>query len=277
MIFTRYNDKKLKILSALSHYQYNSYSQMKRLGIEVHTSNLSTLMKDLTHARKPLVKAIPHRPNFEKLFYLTNHGAEVLTELTEVKKEEIKFPKHKVNTSSPEQKHRSQTINFQIELDLASKEKEIVVLFCDRYFDVTGNTREKNMKSKTALIYEGKKALKADMIFMIQLPNGEKELFTHEHENGSDSQKSVDKMIQTGQALLKGEAHDKYEFNKAYRTLWVFENEGTIGAVLKKIKGNIFFENMKEQFLLKAEKEIKDDFFGGWRNLDGEERRLYYL
>ena len=62
---------------------------MRRLGIEVHSSNLSTLMKDLIHARKPLVKAISHRPNFEKLFYLTNHGEEVLSELTKIKKEEI--------------------------------------------------------------------------------------------------------------------------------------------------------------------------------------------
>lgn len=276
-MFTRYNDKKLKILSALGHYKFLSYSHMKRLGIETHTSNLSNLLKDLIQARKPLVKAIPHRPNFEKMFYLTNHGADVLSELTDIDKEAIKFPKHKVNTSSPEQKHRSQVIRFQIELNLAADFEESKVEFCDRYFDTTGNTRERNLKSKTALLYEENKAIKADMIFMLQLPNGTKELFTHEHENGSDSQKSIDKMIQAGKALLIGEAHEKYDYNKAYRTLWVFEQSGTMKAVLKKLDGNIFFENMKEHFLLKAEKENEGDFFGGWRNLDGEERRLYYL
>ena len=276
-MFTRYNDKKLKTLSALGHYKFLSFSHMKRLGIEAYSSNLSTLLKDLSTARKPLVKAIPHRPGFEKMFYLTNHGAGVLSELTEIKKEAIKFPKHKVNTSSPEQKHRSQTINFQVELYLATEKENIKVEFCDRYFDTTGSTKEKNLKSKTALKYEREKTIKADMIFMIQLPNGEHELFTHEHENGDDSQKSVDKMIRTAKALLEGEAHEKYNFKKAYRTLWVFEYGGILKAVLKKLEGNTFFENMKEHFLLKAEKEISNDFFGGWRNLDGEERRLYYL
>ena len=276
-MFTRYNDKKLKILSALGHYKFLCYSHMKRLGIETHSSNLSTLLKDLTQARKPLVKAIPHRPNFEKMFYLTNHGADVLSELTEIDKEAIKFPKYQVNTSSPEQKHRSQVISFQVELDLAASKEGIQIKFCDRYFDTTGNTRERNLKSKTALKYEDKKTLKADMIFMIQLTNDTKELFTQEHENGSDSQKSIDKMIQSGQAILIGEAHEKYSYQKAYRTLWVFEKKGTMEAVLKKLNGNIFFENMKEHFLLKTEKENGNDFFGGWRNLDGEERRLYYL
>ena len=96
-------------------------------------------------------------------------------------------------------------------------------------------------------------------------------------ENGNDSRKSVDKIIQHGKAIIVGAAHDKYEYEKAYRSLWVFENRETMEAVLKRLEGNQFFVNMKEYFLFKPEKEISVDFFGGWRNLDGKERNFFYL
>ena len=45
-MFNRRSDKQIDILCAASRYKFISYSQLKRLGIEAHTSNLSALMKD---------------------------------------------------------------------------------------------------------------------------------------------------------------------------------------------------------------------------------------
>ena len=199
--------------------------------------------------------------------------------LTGTPEEEIKFPKHKIkkDTSDDKEKHRALTIDFQIELDLACAREDIQVLFCDRYFDKTGNTRDRNLKSRTALIFEGDKTLEADMTFMLQLENGQNELYLFEQENGTDSGKGVDKMIQHAKAIVHGHAHEKYEYKRAYRTLWVFEEAGTMQAILKRLEDNPFFVNMKEYFLLKSGEEIRDDFFGGWRNLDSQERKLFYL
>ena len=278
-MFKRYSDRQIQILTTVGKYTYAGYSQFKRLGIATHTSNLSTMVSDLTQCSKPLLKEVPHRPQYEKKFYLTKQGRDTLMELMDEPEREIKFPKFKLkkDTSSEHEKHRSQTINFQIEMDLACADQNIGVLFCHRYFDVTGNTRDKNLASKTAIIFEGNKTLKADMVFMLGLENGTKEFYTHEHENGNDSGKTVDKMVQYAKCILGDHAQAKYGFQNGYRTLWVFGQEGTMNAVLKRMEDNGYFANIKEWFLLKAESEIGTDFFGGWRNLDGELRKLYYL
>lgn len=275
MMIRRFSEKSLKLLKATAKYKFIGYSQFKRLGIEAHSSNLSSMVRDLTKCAKPFLKEVPHRPQYEKKFYLTKRGAELLVEMELMKADEIKYPKHTVNTSSQEQKHRSQTVDFQIELDLACEKKGINVVLCDRYFDTTGNTRERNLKSKTALIYEDDKTLKADILFIIELPNGTKEAYTFEHENGNDSLKSFDKMIQHGKAILLGSLNKEYSFNKGYRTLWVFEHESMIEVILNKVEGNPFFKNMKEHFLMKPYDLIADNFFGDWRNLDGDIRRLF--
>lgn len=223
------------------------------------------------------MREIPHRPGYEKKFYLTKKGKEVLMELIGVSEDKIQFPKGIITTSSKDQKHRTWTINFQIELDLACKSEGIKILFAHRYFDTTGNTRDRNLKSKTAVFYEENKTIKADMVFMLQVTENQQELFLYELENGRDSGKSIDKMIEHGKAILMGHTNEKYNFHSGYRTLWVFEHEGTLKAVLKRLNDNRFFANMKEYFLLKAQEDIGVDFFGGWRNLDGEERKMYYL
>lgn len=276
-MYNRYNDKELKVLFYTGRYKFTSYSQLIKLGVEKHRSNLSKLVGGLMKSRTPLLREIPHRPSHEKKFYLTKKGKEVLMELNGIAEEEIQFPKGIITTSTKDQKHRTWTINFQIEMDLASIGQGVEVLFCHRYFDTTGNTRDRDLKSKTAVFFEENRTLKADMIFLLQVAEGQQELYLWELENGRDSGKSMDKIIEHGKAILRGHVNEKYNFQGAFRSLWVFEHEGTMKAVLRRLKDNRFFANMKEYFLLKAQKDIGEDFFGGWRNLDGEERNMYYL
>lgn len=274
-MFNRFNDKQLRILAATGKYKFVGYSHLKKLGIEKHSSNLSTLVKDLSKCRKPFLKEVPHRPQHEKKFYLTKRGAELLVELEQMEADKIQFPKHTVNTSSQEQKHRSQTVNFQIELDLFCMKNDIQILFEDRYFDKTGNSRERNLKSKTAIVYEGVKTIKADMIFMLQFSNEQKALYTFEHENGNDSGKSFDKLIEHGKAILLGSLNKQHDFFEGYRTLWVFENDTMIDRMIERAKGNSFFERLGEYFLMKSEEDTDDNIYSGWRNLNGEVRRLF--
>ena len=42
--------------------------------------------------------------------------------------------------------------------------------------------------------------------------------------------KSVEKCIKHGQAIFLGSANEKYNHKMGYRTLWVFEQEGTMKA-----------------------------------------------
>lgn len=277
MILYHYNPKQLSILRAVGKYKFLDYQQMSRLGIEKHKSNLSTLVKNLKEGRHPLLQKIPHRTGTTAKFYLTKKGMQVLTELDNLDEDEIDYPKGIIYAQTQDEKHRTTTIDIQIELDIACQEKGIESLLCVRYFDTTGNNRvDRNLASKTAIIYEGKKTLKADLVFVLDIQK-QKELYLLELENGRDTKKAVEKCINHGKAILKGSANERYNFKKGYRTLWVFEHESILKATLDRLNKDVFFDRLKEYFLFKSLAQIeKENFFSEWRNLAGIKRKLYY-
>ena len=275
-MINRFSDKQILVLQSLAKYKFLTYRQMKRLGIDKHRSNLSTLLGSLRDRKVPYVKKIPHRFGIESKHYLTSKGKDVLTELYDRPEEEIRYVKGVITTDTQDQKHRSSLIDIQIELDLAAARNQIEMEFCDRYFDKTGNNRvNRNLKSKTAVIYEGNKSLKADMIFMLKT-HKQKELYLLELENGKDAKKAIPKCIMHGKAILLGSANEKYGFNRGYRSLWIFEHKSTMESVLEQLNGIEFFENLREYFLFKALEEINEDVFEGWCNLEGTRRKMYY-
>lgn len=260
----------------LARYKYLTYRQMQRLGVDSHVPNLSKQLSGLKNGSISYVKNIPHGFGVEAKHYLTAKGKDVLQELCDLPEEQIHFPKGVVKTDTQDQKHRTSIIDIQIELDIAAAQQGIEVLFCDRYFDTTGSNRiAKDLKSKTAIIYEDNKTLKADMTFMLQTPT-QKELYLAELERGSDAQKAVPKCIMHGKAILLGSANERYSFKRGYRTLWIFEHRATMESVLERLNGIDFFKNLKEYFLFKPLEEIKQDFFDGWLNLEGKKRKMYY-
>jgi hypothetical protein len=273
----RINEKQIKILKALGHYKFLTYSQMIRLGIDNHTPNLSTLVKGLKDRRSPYVASIPHRIGSEVKHFLTSKGKDLLAESYCLDEESIHYPVGKITTDTQDEKHRTSIISIQIEMELQAQTRGLQVLFCDRYFDKVGNNKvDKNLKSKTAVLFEDGKSLKADMIFSLETSK-QKELYMLELENGKDTKKAIDKCIQHGKALLRGSANEKYGFQKGYRTLWIFESEGTMTALIKELSVNPFFGNMKEYFLFKSLSQLESDFFGGWQNANGVERQIYYV
>lgn len=276
MIFHSFTDKQLSILTATGRYKFLSYPQMIRLGIDKHTSNLSTAMKNLIEGKQPLIKKIPHRTGTAAMFYLTKRGKDFLLEL-DIAEKNVHFPRGAVLSKTQDFIHRTQLINIQIELDLACKELDIELLFCDRYFDKTGNAREKSLASKTAIFFEDNKTFKADMIFMLNIQQ-QNELYLAELEMGKNSKKSAIKIIEHGKAILKGSANQKYQHQKGYRSLWIFEHQSIMTTTLERLKNDGFFKNMKEYFLFKSLEQISsDNFFEEWLNLAANKRKLYYL
>ena len=269
-------EKQTKVLCALARYKFLTYSQMQRLGIERHRSNLSNVMTSLRDRRVSYVRKIPHQFGVEAKHYLTKKGKDLLCNMDLVPEEEIHFPKGIITVETQDQKHRTSIIDIQIELDLAALQSGVDVLFCDRYFDTTGsNKRAKKLKSKTALLYEDSKTLKPDMIFKLKTPKQE-ELYLLELENGKDAQKAVPKCLMHGKAILRGSANHVYNHPRGYRTLWIFEHASTMRAVQEKISTLNFFTHLHEYFLFKPLETISTDFFSGWTNLMKKERRMWY-
>ena len=166
MEIQRINEKQAKILKSLGRYKYLTYSQMKKLGIDKHTPNLSNLVKELKERRTPYVASIPHRIGTEVKHYLTAKGKDLLVDFYGLEEDIIHYPIGKITTDTQDQKHRTSIISIQIEMELQAQIRGLQVLFCDRYFDKVGNNKvDKNLKSKTAVLFEDGKSLKADMIF----------------------------------------------------------------------------------------------------------------
>ncbi len=274
-MITRFSPKQIKVLKALARYKFLTYSQMMELGIERHRSNLSTLLKGLRESKFPMVKKIPHGIGDEVKHYLTEKAVGVLVDLCGLSEQEIHFPKGRILTHTQDQVHRTRVIDFHIALDLACQKEGIPLLFCDRYFDTVGNNRvEKNLKSKTAFRYESNSSIKPDMTFKLK-PN-EEELYLFELENGSDSKKSIQKCIRHGEAVLTGVVNQKYNFNKGYRLLWVFENEGVLKTAQKELQKLPLFQNLGEYFLFKPLPDFGEEIFQGWQNVSGKERKMFY-
>lgn len=275
-MYERITDKQILVLLSLAKYKFLTYTQMKRLGIDKHSSNLSNLLASLRDRTSPFVRKIPHRFGIEAKHYLTSKGKDVLLELDYLSEEKILFPKGVITTDTQDQKHRTSTVDIQIELDYAARQNETKVLFCDRYFDMTGNNRvAKNLKSKTAIVYEGRKTLKADMTFMLKTTT-QRELYLLELENGHDAEKAIPKCDNHRKAILLGSANELYDFKSGYRTLWIFEHRSTMESVLEKLKTRKDFKGVQEYFLFKPLEEIGEGFFRGWTNLAGKERKMYY-
>ncbi|MEO0627113.1 MAG: hypothetical protein AAFY91_08995, partial [Bacteroidota bacterium] len=230
----------------------------------------------LKEGKKPYVKAIPKRVGIPLKYYLTPKAKKVLLELYDFDDSEVKLPKGPIYTDTQDQAHRTRTISIQIELDLACQSKGLRIDFTDRYFDTVGNNRvAKNLKSKTAFHINNHKTIKADLIFGIETEK-QLEYYTLELENGSDSQKAVDKCIEHAQALLKGSLNEKFGISYGYRSLWVFEREVIMDKVIERLQQVPLFEHLHEYFLFKPLAAIEKDFLSGWKNVSAVERNLYY-
>jgi len=249
---------------------------MLRLGIHSYKSNLSDDVVALKDRRVPLVKAVRKDRNSPYHHFLTRKGATHLVDYHDYNIDSIKYPKGHMVKDTQDSKHRSYAIDFEIELNKNCTSNHIDILLCDRYFDVVGNNRiSKNLKSKTAFLYNSKRSVKADIIFKIVIDKQE-ELYVVEFENGKDTKKAVEKCINHGKAILKGSLNDKMSFRKGYRTLWVFESESIMLHTIGRLQTLPFFDSMTEFFLFKSYSAIALDFWSEWFNIDGQHRNLYY-
>ena len=272
----RLNEKQENILRALANYKFLTYSQMIKLGIGKYSSNLSTEVKSLSDRRVPFVKKIPHRVTAQAKFFLTAKGKDLLVNQFGLMEENIQYPKGTITTDTQDEKHRTSIIDFHIELDLSCKANSTVLVFCDRYFDKVGNNRiNKNLKSKTSVLYSEKRSIIPDMVFKLETSK-QQELYLLELENGKDTKKAVDKCTRHGKALLNGYVNKKYNFQSGYRVLWIFEFESIMNATIDRLRKDVFFNSLDEYFLFKPIDDVEDSFIDNWVNIRGENRVMYY-
>ena len=122
---------------------------------------------------------------------------------------------------------------------------------------------------------EGAASIKPDITFMLHSTT-QNELFLVELERGRNAKKSIEKAVKHAEAMLTGAVNKRYDFQRGYRVLWIFEYENLIDTVLKELSSQSLFEPLTEYFLFKPLSQIGENIFLSWRNVAGKERRMFY-
>lgn len=75
--------------------------------------------------------------------------------------------------------------------------------------------------------------------------------------------------------MLTGAVNKRYDFQRGYRVLWIFEHENVIDTVLKALINKLLFEPLTEYFLLKHFPKLGKAFFFP-EVMSPERKRRYY-
>jgi len=268
--------KEIQALKCLGKYKFLTYDQMIKLGVSKDKGNLSRYLKGLSKRKNPLVRSIPASFGTSTKHYLTSEGSRQLKICLE-DQDSIHFVEKPIVKDTQDQKHRMSIIDIQIAIDLHNQDQDVKTILSERYFDTVGNNRiSRNLKCKTAFKFNDKESVKADLITILDLSDTQSELYIVELENGKDTKKALEKIENHKSAILNKSANKKYDFDKGYRTLWIFEHSSTMNATLERIEQNPINTRLEEFFLFKSLEEVLENPYDGWLNLAKKERKLYY-
>lgn len=285
MIFNIDWSKKISILNTLSIYKFLSRSQMAKLGIDKYNSSFSRHCRPLLEAKFIGVMDAA-KYGLGHIYYLTKKGAEWIAQEKQLDLICVDFCNNKPRLSLQSLFHRTHAIDCQIELmNSCTTEK---VIFYDRDIESVGSIkRASNLERKTRIPLRGKLHLEPDAIFMLYTPVGNK-LYCLEYEHKDYTKKSYQKVLLHLQALNLKSPSEKYGHDKAHRTLFIYQNPGTMKSVMAQlildvpdINSWILFKSLKEvvspgQFKNSIyQTQEKKNFLAGWQQANGERKMLY--
>lgn len=265
-----------RIITELANYTYLSPSQMITLGIMTDRSNLNKRIGALRDfGSKPLIESIeygvhPKYGRLENLHRLTPYGKKWLIEHLFMDDKDIK-----VHLSKPpvtDYFHRKSTINFHIMLEQWCEKNESNMGFFHRYFDKLGNNRRnKNLTRKTRLNLGNGEQIDPDGIFMLDCADGEKRLFCLEVSNGDNTKRILDQIEGHIKSLHFSAPSRKYGHDYGSRVIWLFQEEGTMRAVIRRFHTLPSAREQKNHFFFKCLHDISaDQLFKNWYDIDGE-------
>jgi len=277
------------VLTNLAKYKFLTLSQL--LQLEVGTTQYKYLWKQVASLRdrnKPLVKcqrfsvSQPQNGNpperVEDWYYLNNTGKKVLIEELNFK-HEIRLPIGRGNLAYKDYQHRKRTIDFQILLNLCSKENNYNVSFFDSYFEKMGNNRrDKNLRAKTRIDFEGDDFFIPDGAFKLAHQNKNK-FYLFEMYSGRDTKRTLAQLHKHGLSLTQRFTHRAYELpvNKPYFIILLFQYESIKNALIEKAKKEgRTFSLIEKYFRCKSIEQLeKDNFISNWKTLFGSSTSLF--
>lgn len=255
-----------KVLLNLAQYKFLTTSQMIRLGVATKRSNLSPHLRRLRDGSRPFIARMefgthPKQGRLEDFYYLKPKAKKALIEELQMRPEEIKMPIGTSTLFNNDYFHRKYTIDCEIRTYQTAAQNGNEVVFFERYFDHTGSNRKKGSASraKTKIDIDKDNYLIADGVFMLEMPDGERELYSLEMYNGKDTKRVHKQLRQYVQALALGSPSIRYNHKtadgsryKGSRVLAVFEHESCMRAVQERVANDVAFANMGELFVFEV-------------------------
>lgn len=262
------NPAQEKILIALARYKFLSSRQIERLGIchYVHaTTNIKSLRDTIGLVDSISIGTIPKMGKISYLNFLTPKGAKLLKNNTEI--EEIQHPKNPNNFFSNDFIHRIGTLDCWINFDIWAKDKGYDIDFVDAYFLKNGAIKNGGLVSRTMLHLEDGKYYEPDLIARYTDSENKRHLFVLEFYNDETATRPTKSLKKNLKGLVNGSATEKYNHDRGYRVLAVFQNGNVMKNTIKNIQADPEFLQMKPFFLFKALGNITD-FGERWSDKD---------
>ena len=228
------------------------------------TKNIKTL-RELGLVDSISIGIIPKMGRIDNLNFLTPKGAKLLRENTEV--DEIQHPSNPNNFFSNDFIHRINTLDCWISFDLWAKSKGFEVDFVDTYFLKNGAIKKEGLQSRTRLILDDGKHYEPDLIARYTDTENKRHLFILELYNDISATRPTKSLKKNLKGIVSGSATEKYNHDKGYRVLAVFEKGNVMENTIKNIQGEADFANMKPFFLFKTLGNI-ERFGENWSDRD---------
>lgn len=273
-----------KILRALAFCEFLTIPHFVRLNV-CSEPYLRRKLRELQRKRpKPLIGCLQYgvrgggkRPSY---YYLTAYGR-VRAAKAGVPLERIKAPGKNPQIETDYQ-HRTQQIDFLVNLLLRATAQGVQLNFFDHYFDRTkGSNRIQELTSQTRIqLPDGihPHYIEPDAAFAINTPIGEK-LYLFELHRGADAKRLIRQLHVHRIVIREGLAMQKYAFARNNRVVVLCERKNTQAAALRQLQTDPAFADFYNYFVFKNLEETEflrpSAFYHGWVNLRGEKVGIY--
>jgi hypothetical protein len=250
------NNIQADILENLARFKFLSTTQLKKLT----GKSISYTREQITslYERKYIKAYHLEKPSkAENIYYLSEHGKDVLLQNDKAFADDIKIPKG-VPLVVRDYVHRKNFIDIHIALYFYLKEKGITIEKFDAYFDKQGNNRTAhNLEAKTKIDIGNNETYMPDGV-MITNNFEEKEMYLIEMYNGKDTGRVVEQLAKHGRAIALGTPAKKYNIQKNPIILSIFEFDSIKQAVIKRLESNPKFAPISNYFYFGYLSEIQE-------------------
>lgn len=267
----------LKILELLELFQFMTVEQITRAGKfkskDVVRRQANEYASNAKHAPFLHCKdfgSLAGVGRLHKIYALTEHGAEVLAEYRQCEPEEITHLTGKIQFSI-DYTHRLHFVDAHIKIREWAEESGVEIGFFTGYFESIGANRggkdTPKMVKKNRIDLPSGRFIIPDGIFSFH--QGEKHrLCVLEIHRGKDTKIIADQLEKHIEALYTKAIQGKYGHSTGNFVLSVYENEGTMQAVKKRISLNSDFSAVSRAFHFSTLESLQSDIRAAWTLAD---------